>query len=948
MRVEAVAGVPARKALAVFESALTRRGTAVRRGTPDGSGLVIDLRIAAGKPESFEIAKSATAVTVTGGNSQGLAYGIFELLGQIERAAPEAGLLSAASPVSRSPEVPKRGMTVFLYNRELESQWLYDPDYWERYFELMARSRLNYFTLVFGHQTSYLAPLFPFMIDVPGYERVRAPSFTDQDRRRNLEMLRRISQMAEEWGIRFVLGIWQQHAHLYGRNLVEGLSYQDLFDYCPKALALILKACPNIRGVQFRMNIESGIEEDDQNRFYTGMAKAIRSVGRPIEVDFRAKGLRPETVKSSLALGIRPIVSTKYWREHMGLPFHGTRIDAPDKARSYRRYGYWDLLSQNRPYDVAYRMWTLGSVKILLWGGLDYARQFARSSRFGGSIGFEVCAPLSQKGFGNWAGGNWRIFSRPDLEYYRWEFERYWAYYLSFGLAGYDPGGPQPVLDAEFRKRFEAAAPAVRSAYDAASWIIPFITATRAVSNSNFGYWPETETGGLTDRYVALGTGDDNRFYHVDEYVAGTLERRVSAKLTPDSMAERLETWALAIETSMRRASDLLPAPKQGPEYRSTQTDFGVLAALARYHGARLRSAVDYEFFSSSGERQRLRQAIAAYEQAVAHWREIVRLTEGVYYPHMVFNRPPDQIGHWKDELPFLEHDWKRLKEIDSLYDEAAGKPGDTIKWQAELPRYRLTMKWKEENGALSRWMDPQPAPETSTAAIERYSLRQPREVLGAVFQRVRYQKILHAPLRFGQEGKAIPVHASLTGLRAGDRLRLFYRLGASGFRFQEIEMKESGPNLYSAAIRTAGAPQSVFYYLRADGPTASFHGSEKEPHQVSLRAANAQAPAIVPRAVGAARVGHDVPVTAEVRSPRKPVAVRLRYRHLDQSEEWRVIEMVREGSSAAYSAVIPGEFVVPGWDLMYEIEAVDESGAGTFFPDEKIQDPAIVISVNQ
>jgi hypothetical protein len=119
---------------------------------------------------------------------------------------------------------------------------------------------------------------------VPGYEKVRPAKTDAAQRRRNLEMLRMISEAADAWGVQFIFGIWQQHAHLYGKNLVEGLEYRDLFDYCPKALALILKACPRIRGVQFRMNIESGIEEDDQNRFYTGMAKAIRESGLPVSL----------------------------------------------------------------------------------------------------------------------------------------------------------------------------------------------------------------------------------------------------------------------------------------------------------------------------------------------------------------------------------------------------------------------------------------------------------------------------------------------------------------------------------------------------------------------------------------------------------------------------------------------------------------------------------------
>src|SRR5262249_27214986 len=135
----------------------------------------------------------------------------------------------------------------------------------------------------------------------------------------------------------------------------------------------------------------------------------------PLSIEFRAKGLRAETIASANAIGLHTTVLTKYWREHMGLPYQGTRIDASDKERSYRRYGYWDLLDHNRPYDVLYELWSFGSQKVLLWGSSEYARQFATSAHLGDSEGFEVFAPLSQRGYGNWPGGSWRLFANREL-----------------------------------------------------------------------------------------------------------------------------------------------------------------------------------------------------------------------------------------------------------------------------------------------------------------------------------------------------------------------------------------------------------------------------------------------------------------------------------------------------------------------------------------------------
>jgi hypothetical protein len=422
-------GTPAANAIKVLETGLaarqmiTRRVDSAKDVRPDETLLLFSLA-GSERPESFAIKKTMQGnrrvVAVTGADQIGLAYGSYELLGQVESTAPGKDLFQAVSDTRRAPETKIRSIAMSVHNRDLEREWFFSEDFWNTYFELLAKSRFNQFTLIFGHQTSYFAPVFPFMVDVPGYERVRTPDYSSEDRAKNLAALRMISTLAGQWGVEFILGMWQFNSNNYGRNLVEGLSYEDQFDYSPKALAILLKECPQIKGVQFRMNSESGIREDDQNRFFRGMAQALHALKHPMWIGFRAKGLRAETIASAGAVGLHTTVLTKYWREHMGLPFQGTRIDPSDKERSYRRYGYWDLLYHNRPYGVLYELWNFGSQKVLLWGGAGYARQFASSAHLGDAEGFEVFAPLSQRGFGNRPGGAWHLFANRELEYSRW------------------------------------------------------------------------------------------------------------------------------------------------------------------------------------------------------------------------------------------------------------------------------------------------------------------------------------------------------------------------------------------------------------------------------------------------------------------------------------------------------------------------------------------------
>ena len=89
-----------------------------------------------------------------------------------------------------------------------------------------ARNRFNNLTLVFGNQTSYLAPPFPFLVEVPEHPEVKAIGLSKEERRRNLDMLRAISDMARDHGLDFTLGLWTERP-LLGPSMVEGIARGD-------------------------------------------------------------------------------------------------------------------------------------------------------------------------------------------------------------------------------------------------------------------------------------------------------------------------------------------------------------------------------------------------------------------------------------------------------------------------------------------------------------------------------------------------------------------------------------------------------------------------------------------------------------------------------------------------------------------------------------------------
>ena len=125
--------------------------------------------------------------------------------------------------------------------------------------------------------------------------------------------------------------------------------------------------CPAIRGVTIRTHGESGVPEGEYGRWKTIFDGAAQC-GRPVGIDLHAKGVNQQMINAALDTGLPVTVSPKFWAEHMGLPYMQGAIRAlemPPKnapkaglftlsagSRSFMRYGYGDLLTENRRYGV--------------------------------------------------------------------------------------------------------------------------------------------------------------------------------------------------------------------------------------------------------------------------------------------------------------------------------------------------------------------------------------------------------------------------------------------------------------------------------------------------------------------------------------------------------------------------------------------------------------------
>lgn len=625
--------------------------------------------------------ESGSVQVAAGTDERGLMYALLELADRIEDVGRVA--LDSTPPLVEYPERPIRGVDRFIMG-PLDDEWFLSTDFWRRYLARIARCRFNRFVLVMGFDTAYFSPPYPFFVAVPDYPNVRA---VDDDRRaRNLAQLREIGSLCHAHGLEFVLGTWQQTPWTKQQEmLVTGLPEGEgaLGTYCAAGLRELLAQCPQIDGMHFRVNHEAGIGDQNSNEaFWKECIRAVAEAEPKRTIDLRAKGLTDGMIAYALECGVDVRVPTKYWCEHMGLPHHLTQMRSEELARLHnlnhsRRYSYSDLLRKPRTYEMVFRLWNMGSSTVLLWGDPDYVRRFAESTTVGGSVGFEVTAPLSLKG-GHAAAQRdpWRVMKAPltDGEY---EDDRYWMTYLLYGRIGYSSATDGEIWRRELRRRFGSdGAPLLERAYRAASKVLPLVTAFHMPVHPMLCYWPEMDTGGPLfaehnhhpqrgkNTYQNAEPSDQGLFYKIDDYVRDSLGGALQGKHSPLHVRDWFRSFAA-------ETRDALDASHGNREYASSRADFLMLADLADYHAWKIEAAVAFTSYEERGSQRDLRRAFTAAREALAHWRALAERGAEQYYDALDFSAGAgyERRGSWADRQHEIEKDVAKLAEM--LGDEA-------------------------------------------------------------------------------------------------------------------------------------------------------------------------------------------------------------------------------------------------------------------------------------
>jgi hypothetical protein len=437
--------------------------------------------------------------------------------------------------------------------------------------------------------------------------------------------------------------------------------------------------------VAIRIHGESGIPEGSYS-FWGAIFDGVKRCGRKIELDLHAKGIDNTMIDTALATGLPVNLAPKYWAEHLGMPYHQAAIrelELPvaghkgaglmtlsEGARVSTRYGYADLLRENRKYSVRHRIFA-GTQRILLWGDPASAAAYSRMFQFCGSTGVDIMEPLTCIGRrGTGVPGSRTGYADQHLEP-RWDWEKYSYWYRLWGRLLYNPDTAPEVWQRQFGSGTQARALETGLAH--ASRILPIVTTTHMPSAACDAYWPEIywnqpmaaeprpnpySDSPAPKTFPNTSPLDPQLFSRMSDFAAEMLNGERSGKYSPIEVACWLEDFAGRAEKGLADAGK--PA---SVEAERVAIDVAVQAALGRFFAAKFRSGVLYSIHERTGDRYALEQALKTYRASRAIWARLVDRARAVYRADLSASDKISERGQWQDRIAAIDADIAQIEQ---------------------------------------------------------------------------------------------------------------------------------------------------------------------------------------------------------------------------------------------------------------------------------------------
>jgi hypothetical protein len=208
---------------------------------------------------------------------------------------------------------------------------------------------------------------------------------------------------------------------------------------------------------------------------------------------------------------------------------------------------------------------------------------------------------------------------------------------------------------------------------------------------------------------------------------------------------------------------------------------------------------------------------------------------------------------------------------------------------------------------------------------------------------------IAHIPVWSVAPGQDVVLRVTVATANGINFVRAHWK--AKSGRYSARDMNPNGPYRFELTISARQCQQGGFYFVEVgdrDNRISTFPSNGREqPLQVRVQT-RGQGPTLAHSPIRSARPGEPLRIVAIANAAAGIQAVRLRYRSVNQYQDYFSLEMLPTTVEHQYEAEIPGKHIPVEWNLVYFFEVLDKDGNGRIYPDAEEETPYVVVPLDR
>ncbi|MEQ7799727.1 hypothetical protein ABDJ41_07915 [Pedobacter sp. ASV1-7] len=640
--------------------------------------------------EGFNIAYNKNKnLVIEGTDHSGALYGCMELVDEIKA----KNKLPESISISDQPQMVLRGTciglqkTEFLPGREIYEYpytpesfpWFYDKEHWIRYLDMMVENRYNSLYLWNGHPFSSLVRLkdYPYAVEVD-----------DETFKKNEEVFKFLTEEADKRGI-WVIQMF--YNILIPKPFADkhGLETQDrnrpiiplIADYTRKSVAAFVEKYPNVGLLVALGEAMEGVGQDDIDWFtktiIPGVKDGLKAAGIKNEppIVLRAHDTHaPSVMKASL-----PLYKNLYTENK----FNGEALT------TYEPRGSWAALhrelSNIGTVHIA-NVHILANLEPFRYGSADFIQKSVQAmDKIYGAKGLHL---YPQSGYWDWP------YTADKIKDRQLQIDRDWIWYKEWGRYAWNSYRDRneeinywgQELGAKYGTDLKAGK-AILNAYEESGEISPKLLRRYGITDGN----RQTLTLGMLmtqlinpyryGLFTLLYESEAPEGEMIIEYAEKAWKKQGHIGETPVQIAKEVIEHGKKALTSINEAAPSVT--KDTAEFRRLRNDMYCYDAMANFYAEKVKSALWVLRYKYSNDVADLEKALPFLEKSVAHYADLVKLTENDYLYANSMQTKQRKIPmrgvdktfiHWTEMLPVFTKELNHFKRsIDSLKSANSG-----------------------------------------------------------------------------------------------------------------------------------------------------------------------------------------------------------------------------------------------------------------------------------